>query len=267
MIEGTNSFGIRIISNQGDIIVNDGTITGNGTAIQFGDGNDLLFIGTSSVINGNSDGGNGSNLLSYSSYGGGGVTVDLSTNTATGTGGVSNFQRVTGSDNADVITGNGVANTLLGGAGIDGLNGGGEADTLNGGTDADAMNGGAGNDTYFVNSALDTLSEGSGHWLDRLLASVSYCWQPASVRDDGDHELARHRPINLTGNELANTIYGNAGANTLGGAGGNDYSPGSAATTSSTAVATTTDSMADRARTTWRAEPATTGTLSTAQAM
>ena len=172
-------------------------------------------------------GGNGSNFIHYGSFTAGGVTVDLSAGTGTGTGGISNFQNVDGSSNADTITGSGVANTLNGGAEIDGLNGGGEADTLNGGTDADAMNGGTGNDTYFVDNAGDAITEAAGDTLDRLLASATYVLAAAAAVEFimTTSSLAT-TAIDLTGSDTANTIYGNAGANTLGGAGDNDLLAG-----------------------------------------
>ena len=56
-------------------------------------------------------------------------------------------------------TGNASANTLIGGIGNDTLNGLGGNDILNGGLGDDIMAGGANNDTYFVDSALDTVTE------------------------------------------------------------------------------------------------------------
>ena len=97
-------------------------------------------------------------------------------------------------------------------------------DTLDGGIGADIMPGGAGNDTYLVDDANDAITEGAGDGvLDQLFASVSYGLAPGvGIELMATANSLATTPIDLTGNELANTIYGNAGANTLNGEGGSD---------------------------------------------
>ncbi|HYI47410.1 MAG TPA: Ig-like domain-containing protein [Allosphingosinicella sp.] len=112
------------------------------------------------------------------------------------------------------LTGNNLANTIFGN---DGDN------ILNGGTGADALVGRAGNDWFFVDNAGDYIFEAAGEGSDRVFASVSYTLAAgAEVELMSTDFHAGTAAINLTGNELANTIFGNAGANILTGGGGAD---------------------------------------------
>jgi Ca2+-binding RTX toxin-like protein len=81
------------------------------------------------------------------------------------------------------------------------------------------MAGGLGNDTYVVDNAGDTVSEGAGAGTDRVLASVSYSLADPDVEN---LTLTGVAAINGTGNAAANTIVGNGAANTLLGLAGND---------------------------------------------
>ena len=115
------------------------------------------------------------------------------------------------------LTGNALAQTIYGNAG---------ANILNGGIDAlkDTLVCAAGNDTYVVNSALDNIIETAGNGTaDRAQITVTY------VLGAGDNieflettNAAGVTIINLTGNELAQTINGNAAVNILNGGLGND---------------------------------------------
>lgn len=58
-IEGLNGFGVRLIGNQADTITNTGKIAGKTLALDMGGGNDLLKVGTGSLIEGLADGGEG----------------------------------------------------------------------------------------------------------------------------------------------------------------------------------------------------------------
>ena len=111
---------------------------------------------------------------------------------------------INGSGNslANVITGNAVANILNGG--IDAL--------------ADTLTGGLGNDTYIINSTNDIIVEAVGEGADRVQASVSFT---LGVGDSIEFLETTNAlgvgVLNLTGNELSQTLTGNAGANVLNG--------------------------------------------------
>ncbi len=93
-----------------------------------GSANDLFKLSNGMGVTGQINGGAGSNTLDYS-LSSTGVTVNLTTGTATGTGSIASIQNVTGSPANDTITGNSGSNTIIGNGGTDVLNGGG------GGTD------------------------------------------------------------------------------------------------------------------------------------
>ena len=115
----------------------------------------------------------------------------------------------TGSSADDRLYGNSSSNILWGLGGNDILNG-------NGGTDT--MIGGTGNDTYYVDNAGDVVVEYSGEGSDWVASAVSYTLgqnlESANLIVAGD--------LDLTGNDLDNTLVGNGWANVLTGGLGND---------------------------------------------
>ena len=118
------------------------------------------------------------------------------------------------------LSGNEFANIVTGNAGNNVLNGRGGNDTLQGG---------AGNNSYFVDSVADKIVEATGQGTDNVNASVSY----ALASNVAVETLRTAAPtatttINLTGNNLANTIIGNAGSNAINGGLGNDVLSGGA---------------------------------------
>jgi len=134
------------------------------------------------------------------------------------------------------LAGNGIANLIFGNDGVNILEGGGGNDalygylgndTLNGGLGVDTMVGGLGDDIYFVDTIDDILQEFSGQGRDFVYSTVSYRLRAS---DDIEVLLADPRAstaaINLTGNDLVNSLIGNAGANVLDGKGGNDFLTG-----------------------------------------
>jgi Ca2+-binding RTX toxin-like protein len=137
--------------------------------------------------------------------------------------GLNGNDTLTGGDGRDTLIGGIGTDTLNGGSGNDSLNGGDNNDTLNGGTGADTMTGGTGDDTYLVDNAGDFLIELSGAGSDNVKASVSYALQTSvSIELLQTNNAAATTAINLTGNNIAQTIIGNAGDNVLNGGGGAD---------------------------------------------
>ncbi len=117
-------------------------------------------------------------------------------------------------------TGNGLDNTITGNTGNNVLDGRGGSDTLIGGL---------GNDTYLIDRAIDTVIEKGRQGTDTVKASTSYTLatkqEIEALRTVADTATTA---INLTGNELANTITGNAGINVINGGLGNDILKGGA---------------------------------------
>ncbi len=128
-----------------------------------------------------------------------------------------------GNAGANVLTGGGGNDLLLGLAGDDNLNGGTGDDRLYGGTGQNDMAGGLGNDWYIVDSLTDVIIEAAGQGtLDRVFTTLNYTLS-AGVHVEIMAPTTTHiAAINLTGNELANTIAGNNNVNVLRGAAGND---------------------------------------------
>jgi Ca2+-binding RTX toxin-like protein len=84
--------------------------------------------------------------------------------------------------------------------------------------------GGTGNDTYYVNSASDIVTESSGEGTDSVYASISY----TLTGNVENLTLNGTAAISGTGNDLGNYLTGNAANNTLVGLGGNDVLNGGA---------------------------------------
>jgi Ca2+-binding RTX toxin-like protein len=112
---------------------------------------------------------------------------------------------------------------LIGTEGSDLLEGLGGHDVLDGRGGADIMDGGAGNDQFYVDHANDQVLERAGEGSDRVWAATSYVLSAGSsiemLTTTNHFGMAA---INLTGNELDQSIYGNDGDNILNGGGGAD---------------------------------------------
>lgn len=130
---------------------------------------------------------------------------------------------LTGNELAQSISGNAGNNRLEGGGGNDSLFGNEGRDYLDGGTGDDYMYGGIGGDTYVVDSQGDTVLEYNNQGFDTLLAKTSYVLAADMGIDImGTFNPAGTEAINLTGNNLNQSVSGNAGDNRLEGGGGND---------------------------------------------
>jgi Ca2+-binding RTX toxin-like protein len=130
---------------------------------------------------------------------------------------------LTGNGFAQDIIGNNGNNQLSGMGGNDHLAGLGGADFLNGGTGIDVAEGGGGDDIFIVDQAADVVRENAGEGFDAVYASASFTLAAgAHVELLGTVDYLAVSPLNLGGNELANTIVGNNGANALSGFAGSD---------------------------------------------
>jgi hypothetical protein len=117
------------------------------------------------------------------------------------------------------LSGSDIANSLVGNAG---------ANRLDGKGGADLMSGLGGNDTYLVDDSRDRVVEASGGGTDQIQASANYTLRAGvHVETLRTASAAGLDPLNLAGNELANSVIGNNGANRLGGGDGNDMLSGS----------------------------------------
>jgi Ca2+-binding RTX toxin-like protein len=207
-----------LIGNTGNNILNGGA--GLDTLIG-GKGNDEYILdqsGELSLVQENASEGNDTLYLNYNA-----TAQDSTVNL--GVGNLQNFENVQvlgagafnviGNDLDNVLTGNASVNTLQGGLGND---------TLNGGAGADLLVGGVGNDTYVVDDAADSVVEAANEGTDLVQTSISYTL--AANVENG--QLLGNAQINLTGNELNNSLAGNSANNILDGGAGADIMEGGA---------------------------------------
>ena len=122
--------------------------------------------------------------------------------------GIDGNDRISGFMGNDVLFGGSGNDTLLGAEGID---------TLNGGVGNDRMEGGADNDIYVVDHQADTVTEiALGGTKDRVLTAVSFVLAVgADIEWLSAVDPQATTALNLTGNNVAQTIVGNAGNNQL----------------------------------------------------
>jgi len=188
-ISGQTGIGIRIVSTFADSVTNFGTISGGaGLAILFGAGNNVLRIGNGSTMTGASNGGAGVDTLVYAADVITPVTVNLTAGTATGTGGVFEFEIVGGTSAGDTIVGFTAAETFYGFAGPDSLAGLGGNDILLGGAANDTLNGGAGSDQLYGEADNDLMSGEAEN--DSLFGGGG---EDYINGEDGKHPLRRGR--------------------------------------------------------------------------
>ena len=185
------------------------------------DGNDTLLGGTG---NDTLNGGNGADSL----VGGGGndsynvdstldVVVELAGGgTDTINTGLTSMTLITNVENLTFTgvgnftgTGNAVDNTIIGGAGND---------ILDGLAGVDRLTGLGGDDTYFIDSLGEAITEATGGGFDTMFSLVS-----RTIATNVEvMTLGGTGNISATGNGSANTLNGNSGNNTLSGGGGDD---------------------------------------------
>ncbi|MDB5471037.1 MAG: hypothetical protein JWR84_2597 [Caulobacter sp.] len=139
--------------------------------------------------------------------------------------------RIIGTPRPDTLQGTAYDDDINGGASSDILYGNAGNDILNGGgggqVDGDQMFGGAGDDTYYVDSTRDMVTETVDNGHDKVISSVAAYTLTANVEDldlTGPAITGTGNDLDnqITGNGLANTLNGIGGADDLNGGGGND---------------------------------------------
>ncbi|GAA4018580.1 beta strand repeat-containing protein [Actimicrobium antarcticum] len=175
---------------------------------------DDVFV--ASTLANNFVGGLGNDTLSYANATSD-ITIDLTAQTVTGTGGnalqsgdtFSGIENATTGSGTDILTGSSGDNILSSGAGNDTLSGMNGNDTLEGGTGSDTLDGGNGIDTAtYVNST-------AGVTVDLRITTA----QTSAGEASGDTLVNIE---NLTGSAFNDILIGTSGANVLTGGAGND---------------------------------------------
>ena len=141
-----------------------------------------------------------------------------------------------GNDGNDMLDGGSGYDTIDGGSGYDTLIGGDGNDILDGGTNpsnqGDIMLGGPGDDTYYVDSALDLVDEGfifpDAGWggTDTIISTANWYWDSQSVgeidRIAEDADDPNGAGVTFVGGVFDNELHGHSGTDILFGRGGND---------------------------------------------
>ena len=131
---------------------------------------------------------------------------------------------LTGNELNNWVVGNNGVNFLRGGGGDDWLTGYDGVDTLDGGSGTDRLEGGAGGDRYYVDTGDVVVELGTDAGLDAVYARSSFVLAAGShVETLGTADNRLTIALDLTGNELNNSIVGNEGTNLLKGGGGGDW--------------------------------------------
>ena len=147
------------------------------------------------------------------------TSLDLSGLTMLDFGGSLDKVVITGDSDPETIIGTSVRDVISTGAGSDTIDGGGGIDSMSGGTD---------NDNYIVDNAGDVVVENAGEGtLDLVRARVSYALAAGvDVELLQAFDTSSVAALNLTGNELVQTLLGNNGVNIIDGKGGADIDAG-----------------------------------------
>jgi len=189
-----------LIGNDGDDTLDGGT--GN-DSMTGGAGNDNYYVDAT-----------GDKIVESSGTGSGVDTVHSTINYTLGTN-LENLELLAGAADALIGTGNAVANTLQGN----------EFDnTLDGKAGADQMIGGDGNDTYYVDNALDSIIEtsgvGSGIDVEYVSVTATIAANVETLIMTGSADLT------ATGSAGADSLVGNSGDNVFISGGGADHFEG-----------------------------------------
>jgi serralysin len=215
-----NEFAQSIYGNSGNNI-----ITGMGGAdfLVGGAGNDIYYVDPSDFIGEDVGGGDDTIVIatSYILREGNEIETLVALNQAS-----TDPVNLTGNEFGQSLYGSQGNNMLNGGGGNDFLVGLGGNDFLIGGPGDDVLQGGTGNDLYYVDTG-DWVFEAAGEGDDLVVAFSSFALL-AGHSIETLTAVEGSAAINLTGNELGQSIYGNAGENVLTSGGGADYMAGGA---------------------------------------
>ena len=121
---------------------------------------DTIRITPRTAFAGTLDGTGGIDRLDYSNYTAA-VEVNLAQGTATGIGGVSGVEDITGGDGNDFLVGNAANNVIAGGKGDDVILGWSGNDSIGGSAGRDLVVGGSGSDVVHGNNLEDILVGGT----------------------------------------------------------------------------------------------------------
>jgi Ca2+-binding RTX toxin-like protein len=218
-IKGGASLELLYGGNLSDTL--DGGV-GNDTLFGLG-GNDLLL---SSAGADSLSGGSGNDTIQYDTNTVA-ISIDMQAQTASGGNAAGDrfngIEVVIGSIYDDTILGTSTGEAFFGGNGNDTLEGRGGNDTLQGGAGFDRMVGGANDDTYYVDSAFDTLVELAAEGNDTVFTGVNYTLAAGVIIETlAAANAASTTAISLTGNEANTQFLGTAGDDTLNGGTGSD---------------------------------------------
>ncbi|HEX8525889.1 M10 family metallopeptidase C-terminal domain-containing protein, partial [Allosphingosinicella sp.] len=135
---------------------------------------------------------------------------------------------LSGNEFGNRVAGNDGNNLLRGGGGDDMIFGFGGHDILDGGTGTDSLIGHSGNDIYYVDQ-FDVITETSDNGFDSAYSSTDYTLGAGvHVEVLATRNYLSTDGIDLTGNELNNSVTGNSGDNELNGMAGHDSLSGGA---------------------------------------
>ena len=127
-----------------------------------------------------------------------------------------------GNTAANTLVGNSLNNILDGGAGNDRIEGGAGDDNIDGEAGVDIMVGGAGNDSYFVDTTADAVTEASGEGWDAVTVNANnLSYMLAANVEEGMVQFGI-TGATITGNGLDNYLWASDQAAVLNGGAGND---------------------------------------------
>lgn len=141
------------------------------------------------------------------------------------------YQLLDGFENLDLsgaalsALGNSANNRIRGTSGNNTLVGGHGDDTLDGGQGADELDGGLGDDTYLIDSLLDTVADSGG--FDTLITTaddygLGLAFERLQLSGSARNAVGNSNSNILAGNDASNRLDGREGADTMSGGAGDD---------------------------------------------